>query len=156
MAGSDPRAGWGWILGIGDVVRGVLLGVWVRITGRGDCGASGGVRVPVGGAGAGVSGSRRWCTRERGVGDHAIVNTGSVVEHDCDVGENSQHAPRVGWACGAWADTLVGLGSSVLPGVWLGDGCVVGAGAVVLSNVTDGLVVVGVPARVMGDGRASP
>lgn len=151
----------GWILGIGDVVaRRVLLGRLGEIPGRAATVVHPAAFVSssaVLGRGVFVGPGAVVHARAR-VGDHAIVNTGSVVEHDCDVGENSHIAPRVvlGGAARVGRDTLVGLGSSVLPGVWLGDGCVVGAGAVVLSNVADGLVVVGVPARVMGDGRASP
>lgn len=43
----------------------------------------------------------------------------------------------------------IGAGACVLGDVELGDGCVVGANAVVLSNVPPGGVAVGVPARVI-------
>jgi acetyltransferase-like isoleucine patch superfamily enzyme len=40
----------------------------------------------------------------------------------------------------------VGLGARVLPGITIGDGCLVGAGAVVTRDITDGSRVAGVPA----------
>jgi acetyltransferase-like isoleucine patch superfamily enzyme len=39
---------------------------------------------------------------------------------------------------------------TVLGGVTIGDGCVVGAGAVVTKNLLPGSIAVGVPARVVG------
>ena len=47
-------------------------------------------------------------------------------------------------------DTLVGLGARVLPGVSVGQACVIGAGAVVTRDVADGGIVVGCPARSLG------
>ena len=46
---------------------------------------------------------------------------------------------------GAWAD--IGTGAILLPGVTVGRGSIVGAGAVVTEDVPDFAVVAGVPAR---------
>jgi UDP-perosamine 4-acetyltransferase len=43
---------------------------------------------------------------------------------------------------------MVGAGAVILPGVHIGKGAIVGAGAVVTLPVSDGETVVGVPARV--------
>ena len=56
---------------------------------------------------------------------------------------------------GAWAD--IGVNAVVLPGVSIGRGAIVGAGAVVTRNVPPFAVVAGVPARFIrwrGDGEA--
>ena len=45
----------------------------------------------------------------------------------------------------AWAD--IGTGAVVLPGVTMGKGCIVGAGAVVTRDVAPFSIVAGVPAR---------
>ena len=44
-------------------------------------------------------------------------------------------------------DVSIGANATILPGVTLGKGCVVGAGAVVTKNVPMGVTVVGNPAR---------
>lgn len=86
------------------------------------------------------------------VGDHAIINTRAVVEHDCVLGVNVHLAPGsvLGGSVRVGDDTLIGIHASVLPGVRIGRGCTVGAGAVVTSDVSDGTTVVGVPARPVG------
>lgn len=47
-------------------------------------------------------------------------------------------------------DVFIGANSLVLPGVTIGDGCVVGAGSVVSKSIPANSVAVGVPARVVG------
>jgi acetyltransferase-like isoleucine patch superfamily enzyme len=53
-------------------------------------------------------------------------------------------------------DVWIGAHAVVTDGVRIGDHAVVGAGAVVTHDVPDYAIVVGVPARVMGDRRSSP
>jgi len=43
----------------------------------------------------------------------------------------------------------IGANATILPGIVLGEGCLVGAGAVVTKNVPDNAVVVGNPAKVV-------
>lgn len=47
-------------------------------------------------------------------------------------------------------DVFVGIGSILLPGVNVGDRCVIAAGAVVTKSVPSGTVVAGNPARIVG------
>jgi acetyltransferase-like isoleucine patch superfamily enzyme len=47
----------------------------------------------------------------------------------------------------------IGSNATIIPGVTIGEGALVGAGAVVTADVADFMVVVGVPARVVGDVR---
>jgi acetyltransferase-like isoleucine patch superfamily enzyme len=53
------------------------------------------------------------------------------------------------------AEVWMGAGVKVLKGVTIGDGAVIGAGAVVTHDVPARSVAVGVPARVMGERKAS-
>lgn len=46
--------------------------------------------------------------------------------------------------------TFIGGGSTILPGVSIGDGCVIGVGAVVNKDVPDHAIVAGVPAKIIG------
>ena len=83
------------------------------------------------------------------LGRGCIVNTGGTVDHDCHLGDGVHVCPgahlagevRVGDR--AW----LGIGSAVRQRIAIGADTTVGAGAVCVSDVSDGSVVVGVPAR---------
>ena len=47
-------------------------------------------------------------------------------------------------------NVYIGGSSLILPGVTIGDNCVIGAGSVLTRSIEDGLVVAGNPARIMG------
>ncbi len=47
-------------------------------------------------------------------------------------------------------NVLVGANVIILPGVWIEDNCVIGAGSVVSKDVKKGTVVAGNPIRVIG------
>lgn len=49
------------------------------------------------------------------------------------------------------SNVFVGIGSIIMPGVRIGDRCVIGAGSVVTKSIPDGTVVAGNPARVITD-----
>jgi len=85
------------------------------------------------------------------VGDNAIVNSGAIVEHDCVIGSHAHVATgaRLASAVRVGDDSLIGVGASVRQGIKIGRRAVVGAGAVVVNDVPDDLVVVGVPAKVL-------
>ncbi|TAG89851.1 MAG: acetyltransferase [Bacteroidetes bacterium] len=84
------------------------------------------------------------------IGKHVILNTHSIVEHDCKV-ENFVHiAPNatLGGGVEIGEGTLIGMSATILPKVKIGKWCVIGAGAVVNKNVPDFCVAYGVPAKI--------
>jgi len=68
-----------------------------------------------------------------------IANDRHPICRDCLQGPTIKRGARVG------------INSTLLPGVVIGEGALVGAGSVVTKDVPPGMVVAGNPARVMGD-----
>ena len=84
-----------------------------------------------------------------------MLYTGSIVEHDCVVGEHSYLSPRVTLCGGVQVGrrVFIGAGATVLPNVSIGDGATIAAGAVVTSDVDANSTVMGVPAKVVDSPR---
>jgi acetyltransferase EpsM len=84
------------------------------------------------------------------IGENVIVNTSASVDHECiiedgaHIGPGAQLGGRVHVGRAAW----VGIGATIKDRVRVGANSIVGAGAVVLTDVPDNSVVVGVPAKV--------
>lgn len=85
------------------------------------------------------------------IGDHCLIGGGVLI---CGVnhGYAIQDVPMRQQAFDAapiiiGQDVWIGMGAIILPGVTLGDGAIVSAGAVVTSDVASKTVVSGVPAR---------
>ncbi len=85
------------------------------------------------------------------VGKHCIINTAAVVEHDCRLDDFVHISPNAALSGNVTVGkgTHVGTGASVIPGIRIGKWCVIGAGAVVVRDVPDYSVAVGVPASVL-------
>jgi sugar O-acyltransferase (sialic acid O-acetyltransferase NeuD family) len=83
------------------------------------------------------------------IGVGAIVNTGASVDHECTVGDFAHVGPGAAVAGSAviGEGALIGMGSAIAPGREIGAWSTVGAGATVVTDVPDGVVVVGTPAR---------
>ena len=83
------------------------------------------------------------------IGRQCIVNTRSVVEHDCVLEEGVEIGPGA-VLCGrvhVGANTWIGAGAVVRQRVRIGRNVIIGAGAVVVSDICDGVTAFGVPAR---------
>jgi sugar O-acyltransferase (sialic acid O-acetyltransferase NeuD family) len=83
------------------------------------------------------------------LGTGVILNTGSTVDHDCQLAEGVHVCPGAHLAGSVIVGrrTWIGVGACVRHGISLGDDVTIGAGAAVVSNIPDGALAVGVPAR---------
>lgn len=85
------------------------------------------------------------------IGKNCIINTGSVIEHDCKIGDNTHISPNSSIAGGVSIgfNTHIGIGSCVIQGKTIGDNVTIGAGAVLIDNIADDSLAVGIPAKVI-------
>jgi sugar O-acyltransferase (sialic acid O-acetyltransferase NeuD family) len=83
------------------------------------------------------------------IGTGAICNTGSIIEHECIVGDFAHIAPGA-VLCGnvkVGSNSFVGANAVVRQGITIGNNVMIGAGAVVLKDIPDNVTVIGVPAK---------
>jgi sugar O-acyltransferase (sialic acid O-acetyltransferase NeuD family) len=85
------------------------------------------------------------------VGNHCIVNTAASVDHDDQIEDFASIAPGavLGGTVRVGTRTAVCLGAKVIQGIDIGSDAVIGAGATVVRNVANRVVVMGTPARVV-------
>lgn len=85
------------------------------------------------------------------VGDHVILNSSCVVEHDCVVESYAHISPTATLTGGVYVGegTHVGASATVIPLKRIEMWSVVGAGAVITSDIPDHVLAVGVPATVV-------
>lgn len=78
-----------------------------------------------------------------------IVNTRAAIDHDCTIGAYSHVCPgaALAGAVTVGEHSWLGIGCQVRQGARIGTHVTVGAGATVVSDIQDGLTVVGTPAR---------
>ena len=83
------------------------------------------------------------------IGAHVIVNTSASVDHDCFLEDYVHVCPGSHLAGGVIIKTgvMMGIGAVAIQEVEIGEGTIVGAGAVVIHNVPSHITVAGVPAR---------
>jgi sugar O-acyltransferase (sialic acid O-acetyltransferase NeuD family) len=87
------------------------------------------------------------------LGNHVIVNTAASVDHDCEIGDYVHLSPNA-TLCGAVKVgklTQIGANATVLPNLTIGENCTIGAGAVVTKDIPDKTIVIGNPARKIGE-----
>jgi acetyltransferase-like isoleucine patch superfamily enzyme len=88
------------------------------------------------------------------IGDYALVSYDVTIADSpwgvpFDVGRIGSPGPLTTFEANVW----IGAGATILTGVRIGEGAVIGAAALVDADVPPFAVVAGVPARVVGDCR---
>lgn len=83
------------------------------------------------------------------VADNSIINTGALIDHDCQIGSHIHIAPgtKISGSVHIEKGTHVGTGATIIQGIHIGSNCLIGAGAVVVNNIANGIKAVGVPAK---------
>lgn len=83
------------------------------------------------------------------IGEAAIINTGATIDHDCWLADGVHICPGVHLSGSVRVGhcSMVGVGGAVKQGITIGNKAIIGAGAVLVRNVGDGMVVAGNPAR---------
>ena len=85
------------------------------------------------------------------IGQHVIINTGTIVEHDNWIGDYVHLSPNA-TLCGTVRVkplTHIGAGVTVIQGKIIGRQSMIGAGATVITDIPDQVVAVGTPAKVI-------
>jgi sugar O-acyltransferase (sialic acid O-acetyltransferase NeuD family) len=85
------------------------------------------------------------------IGDHVLICGGTRIGHDTEIGDYCTLAPEVAIAgsCRIKDGVFLGINSTLRPDVKIGEGSVVGAGAVCVKDVPPNTVVAGNPAEII-------
>jgi|SRR5690625_1843617 len=88
---------------------------------------------------------------ETAIADFVTVNMNAVLGHNCTLGDFSTLSPGVN--CGGFTnigqESFMGINSTSIQGITIGDHVIIGAGTVVIRDVPDGCTVVGNPGRII-------
>jgi acetyltransferase-like isoleucine patch superfamily enzyme len=87
------------------------------------------------------------------MGRHSIINVGSNINHDCEIGSFVLVGPSVsiaGYAKigdGCW----ISIGTKIINRISIGKGSLIAAGSVVTKDIPAGVLAAGVPAKPIRD-----
>lgn len=84
------------------------------------------------------------------LGDHVTITAGvRFVTHDGGVWVMRHEYPNIDvfGTIEVGSNVFIGLNSILMPGIRIGDDCVIGAGSVVVKDIPSGRIAAGVPAR---------
>jgi len=85
------------------------------------------------------------------IGNHCIINTCAVVDHDCVINDFVHISPNatlcgdVKIGKGSW----VGAGATIIQGIKVGKNAIIGAGSVIIKDIPDNATVVGNPGKII-------
>lgn len=82
--------------------------------------------------------------------ENSCVNTMSIIGHDVSIGKNTVISSMVnlGGACIVGNNSYIGMGALIKEGIKIGSNSIIGMGSVVYSDIPDGVIALGNPARV--------
>lgn len=85
------------------------------------------------------------------IGRGCIINTAAVIEHDCVVEDFVNISPKsaVAGHTRIGKKSFLGIGSTIINEITVGNEVVIGAGAVVIRDIPDSVMAAGVPARII-------
>jgi sugar O-acyltransferase (sialic acid O-acetyltransferase NeuD family) len=85
------------------------------------------------------------------IGNHVIININSTIGHDVVLEDfvSIMFAVNISGNVKIGEGTLIGSGAIILPNITIGKWCKIGAGAVITKNIPDNSTVVGVPGRIV-------
>ncbi len=88
-------------------------------------------------------------TNEVVIGRGLLMYPNSIITHDCIIGDFVELSPgaTILGGCRIENETHIGSNATILPNITIGSKSIIAAGAVVTKNVTQGKVIVGVPAK---------
>ncbi len=89
------------------------------------------------------------------VGNGVIVDTGAIVSHDCAIGDHCHLSPgcTLSGLVELEDNVMVGVGASINSTVTVGRNTIISPGSAVMNHVIDNVVVIGVPAKIIGRSR---
>ncbi|MBP7652145.1 acetyltransferase [Candidatus Dependentiae bacterium] len=81
--------------------------------------------------------------------DYVLINHSAVIDHNVvlETGVTISPGVKIGGRAIVKEKTFIGIGSVILPDITIGSGCIIGAGTVVIKNISDNKKAVGNPAR---------
>jgi acetyltransferase-like isoleucine patch superfamily enzyme len=95
-------------------------------------------------------GSTIFAYEEIRIGDHTLIGEFVTIRdanHGIAAGDHIRSQEHEAQAIHIGTDVWIGRGTVILPGVRIGDHCVIGANSVVTKDIEPGMVAVGSPAR---------
>lgn len=83
------------------------------------------------------------------IGQHCIINTGVTIDHDCSIQDFVHISPgaHLGGSVLVKHSSWIGLGSSIINNITIGELSTIGAGTVVIRDVKPNTTMIGNPAK---------
>ena len=83
------------------------------------------------------------------IGRNVAINTKSIVGHDIVLGDHVvvSSMVNIGGGCTVGANSYIGMGAQIKEGLRIGADVIIGMGSVVYSDIPDGVIALGNPAR---------